>query len=382
ENHCGLNVIAVGGDKLARGLTLEGLSVSYFLRCSRMYDTLMQMGRWFGYRPRYDDLCRVWMPEEAEGWYAHIAEAIEELREELRVMQAAGATPEQFGLKVRSHPDSLIVTARNKMGSGESFRVAIGLGKSFIETAILRHDEASREANRQAAQHFVAQLAQTGRPVSGAEEVGGSWLLHDVSPEPIMDFISAFRNHPASIKTDPQPVRRYIEERQDGELAKWDVLFTGIKSGDDKGLQDRSLGIPINCQRRMEGGDRAENRRAGRLPVTNKQRVASRGVEKTGLTTGQIETAERNYRAQEGKENFPDRIYREVRERPLLIVHLLAIGDEGDDLSAHKPTVAWSISFPKTEMEDKRVEYVVNTTWWKDNYGDEVEDEEMGGDND
>ena len=73
----GLNVIAVGGFSLSRGLTLEGLMVSYFLRNSMMYDTLMQMGRWFGYRPEYQDLCRIWMPEAAQGWYEHIAESIE-----------------------------------------------------------------------------------------------------------------------------------------------------------------------------------------------------------------------------------------------------------------------------------------------------------------
>ena len=76
----GLSVVAVGGFSLSRGLTLEGLMVSYFLRNSMMYDTLMQMGRWFGYRPEYEDLCRVWMPEEAEGWYAHISESTEMLR--------------------------------------------------------------------------------------------------------------------------------------------------------------------------------------------------------------------------------------------------------------------------------------------------------------
>src|SRR3954454_1022820 len=156
----GLSVIAVGGFSLSRGLTLEGLMVSYFLRNSIMYDTLMQMGRWFGYRPDYEDLCRIWMPEEAEGWYAHIAESIEMLREELRSMEAANATPEEFGLKVRSHPDSLIVTARNKMGSGEKLVVSIGLGNSFVETAILRRDPTSLAANRRAAANLVRRLAE------------------------------------------------------------------------------------------------------------------------------------------------------------------------------------------------------------------------------
>src|SRR5690606_6004472 len=97
-----------------RGLTLEGLTVSYFLRNSVMYDTLMQMGRWFGYRPNYEDLCRIWMPADGVGWYVHIHEAMEDLQVQLKRMELVKATPEQFGLAVRSHPESLIVTARNK----------------------------------------------------------------------------------------------------------------------------------------------------------------------------------------------------------------------------------------------------------------------------
>ena len=100
----GLTVIAVGGFSLSRGLTLEGLTVSYFLRNSLMYDTLMQMGRWFGYRQNYEDLCRIWMLREASSWYAHIAEATEELQLELKKMERANATPEQFGLAVEVTP--------------------------------------------------------------------------------------------------------------------------------------------------------------------------------------------------------------------------------------------------------------------------------------
>lgn len=374
----GLNVIAIGGFSLSRGLTLEGLMVSYFLRNSMMYDTLMQMGRWFGYRPGYDDLCRIWMPEEAQGWYEHIAEATEELREELTEMQAAGATPEQFGLKVRSHPDTLIVTARNKMGTGENFRVSIGLGKSFIETSILRRDETSRDENRSAALQFSKQL-----DLAKAKKVTGGWLLSNIPAEPIMDFISAFRNHPGSLKTDPQPVRRYIEERSRDELNKWDVLIAGIKKLEPNGLFDDSLGVPINCQRRMEGGVIEDNVLSGTLPVTNKRRVASRGIEKTGITQNRIEVAEENYRrTHNDSTNYPDWIYRHVRSRPLLILHMLAIGKDNENLSNQQPTVAWSVSFPSTQKEEKRVEYVVNTTWWKENFQDELDDDELADDDD
>jgi hypothetical protein len=99
----GLSVIAVGGNKLSRGLTLEGLSVSYYLRASRMYDTLMQMGRWFGYRGGYADLCRLFTSRELNEWFCHITQASEELREEFDYMtDVAGSTPEQYALKVRN----------------------------------------------------------------------------------------------------------------------------------------------------------------------------------------------------------------------------------------------------------------------------------------
>jgi len=81
-----LSIIAVGGDKLSRGLTLEGLTISYYLRASKMYDTLMQMGRWFGYRPGYVDLCRIFTSDELNEWYKHITIASEEMRRDFDYM--------------------------------------------------------------------------------------------------------------------------------------------------------------------------------------------------------------------------------------------------------------------------------------------------------
>ena len=113
----GVVAIVIGGIKLSRGMTLEGLSVSYFARGSKMYDTLMQMCRWFGYRKGYDDLCRVYLTSDAIDWYSHISDAIDELYEELYLMNRSNKTPSDFGLKVRDHPSSLIVTAKTKMRS-------------------------------------------------------------------------------------------------------------------------------------------------------------------------------------------------------------------------------------------------------------------------
>lgn len=379
----GLNVIAVGGFSLSRGLTLEGLMVSYFLRNSIMYDTLMQMGRWFGYRPGYDDLCRVWMPEEAEGWYVHVTESIEMLRDELRSMEAASATPKEFGLKVRAHPETLIVTARNKMGSCERVVVKIGLGNSFVETAILKGDQESLERNRNGVRGFVQSLSDLGFPLKNATAVSGGWLIGKAPIQPVIDFISQFKNHPGSMLTDPIPVANYIDERKGDELGKCDILFASLSRENKITMVDNSLGITINCQQRTAG----KKSDIKTIRITEKQRVASRGFEKIGLTKEEIFEAESDYRENSKKSgqrkglNYPDRAYRKYRKRPLLIVHLLNVTspDSGEGLFKD-PVIAWSLSLPPTHREEDRVEFLVNTTWLRENYLEDLDEDEIGGD--
>lgn len=134
----GLRVIAVGGNSLSRGLTLEGLGVSYFYRKSQMYDTLLQMGRWFGYRPNYEDLFRIWMAEEAIDWYGYITRAANELKDEIAKMKLANQTPMEFGLKVRQDPNSLIATARNKMRSATQVSRPVTVSGKLLETPKLK----------------------------------------------------------------------------------------------------------------------------------------------------------------------------------------------------------------------------------------------------
>jgi hypothetical protein len=265
------------------------------------------------------------------------------------------------------------------MGSGEKVVVKIGLGNNFVETAILKRDEASLEANRTAAQRFAGRLVEVGKPPANSVQVSGGRLLVEAPVKPILDFLSEFQNHPGSMLTDPKPVKQYIEERADTELASWDILIAGIKETEDS-LTDTSFGITINCQLRTAGTKSDTTT----LRVTNKQRVSSRGIEKTGLTKEEIQTAEQRYRAMEVLDatksiNYPDGIYRAERKRPLLIVHLLDIRSPDGKLLMTKPVVAWSISFPKPKSEETRVEYIVNTTWLRENFPDDDE-EEMSGD--
>ncbi len=162
----GLNVIAIGGDKLSRGLTLEGLTVSYFLRASKMYDSLMQMGRWFGYRPGYVDLCRIYMTPDLRLWFRHVATAAEELRERLDHMAMIGATPEQYGLRIQSH-DILLVTAPNKMRHSREFQLSFQ-GEAKIQT-IFFNDLATNQRNASAITGFLDRIGPAAEPQKQAE---------------------------------------------------------------------------------------------------------------------------------------------------------------------------------------------------------------------
>jgi len=376
----GLTVIAVGGFSLSRGLTLEGLTVSYFLRNSMMYDTLMQMGRWFGYRTNYEDLCRIWMPEEASSWYAHIAEATDELLRELKRMEQSNATPEEFGLAVRSHPSALMVTARNKMGSGEK-HLLVGLSNNFIETTKLGNDEGIRRRNREAQTRLLEALRRIGKDQGSAEEVSGGYLLRQVPVELVDSFLRDFDNVRESILTDTRPVRDYIRKRSVDELAEWDLLVVSTSQSPEP-VQDIE-GWQIKPVRRKIGGNSLEEN--GLLAISDKKaRLASRGVERTGLTDQRREKAEQDYRASsegKAKSNFPDRIYREVRKRPLLILFNIRITDDGltekqAALLPTEPVVGWGISFPPSANVDKKVEYILNTTKLQEMFGDPDEDEE------
>jgi hypothetical protein len=112
-----MKIIAVGGNQLSRGLTLEGLMTSYYLRDSRQYDTLLQMGRWFGYRHRYEDLTRIHTTTQIWELFEHLALVEEELRGEIYRYEEENLTPLQMALAIRSHRN-MAITAPKKMGAG------------------------------------------------------------------------------------------------------------------------------------------------------------------------------------------------------------------------------------------------------------------------
>ena len=154
----GIHIIAVGGDKLSRGLTLEGLTVSYYLRPTTMYDTLMQMGRWFGYRPGYLDLCRINTTSDLVESFAQIASAEKDLIEQFKEMARLGATPEEFGLAVREEPGMLVVTNAGKRR--DTLKIDLSFAGKCKETIVLRTDSSSH--NMKVLEKLIKAVSNTG----------------------------------------------------------------------------------------------------------------------------------------------------------------------------------------------------------------------------
>src|SRR5262249_23206980 len=234
----GCYIIAIGGGKLSRGLTLEGLTVSYFLRPSPMYDTLMQMGRWFGYRPGYADACRLFITAELQDWYQYIACAMLELRKDLDYMSLIGATPQEFGLRVRQHPAELEITAANKMRSGTEMQVSFA--DTLVESVFFTK-KGPNPQNLQAARDFFSRL---GKPTAPKEKPHYySWAA---TGKDVVGFLRAYQ-----APKDPHNSRgsrtdlliEYIEAQMKAEeLKDWTVVLVNNKDSQGSPTKRQDFG--------------------------------------------------------------------------------------------------------------------------------------------
>ena len=218
----GLRLIAVGGNSLSRGLTLEGLCVSYFYRRAQSYDTLMQMGRWFGYRDEYADLCRIWMTEESIEWYEQISVATEELKREFALMYDRKKTPRDFGLRVRSDIAGLLVTARNKMrNAGEDF-VFKSLDGTPVWTSSVSVGNEKVESNERLLFNLIRRLKEEKQPIYN--EVTKNYVFPNVSYKYVKDFLKEYRYPEAeNILFDRDAILDMINS---GSLAiNWDIAI-------------------------------------------------------------------------------------------------------------------------------------------------------------
>ena len=231
-----LKVIAVGGDKLARGLTLEGLCVSYFVRTTKMYDTLMQMGRWFGYRPGYLDLCRLYTSPGLVDWFSHIADASEELREEFDFMAEAKLTPEQYGLKVMSH-EVLTVTSPLKMRNAQT--LSLGYSGTRPQTILFHRDARIQKQNLDTTDALIASLGSSweSSPKYDRDGAPDSWpsarLWRNVDVSQVLAFLAAYETHPNATSAKAVLLSEFASKMvENGQLKKWSVALLGGGNGE------------------------------------------------------------------------------------------------------------------------------------------------------
>ena len=223
----GRSVVAVGGDKLSRGLTLEGLSVSYYLRTAAMYDTLMQMGRWFGYRPGYLDLCRLFTTGQLVEWYRHIALVDAELRREFDYMVAANLKPADYGLRVRTHPGGMTITALNKMCHSSS-RTLSWTGV-LAQTSHLPTDRSRIERNFIATKGFVTAL---GAPTRGSGRGTRVWAgCQGKQVIMLAEFLENLKFPLESARASGSQLADFIRKqsrRMHPELTSWTVALISV----------------------------------------------------------------------------------------------------------------------------------------------------------
>ncbi|WP_312548682.1 Z1 domain-containing protein [Massilia sp.] len=388
----GRRVIAVGGLTLSRGLTLEGLCVSYFYRNSKAYDTLLQMGRWFGYRSGYDDLFRIWMDTDAQDWYAHIADAVAELRTDFRRMSANRMAPSQFGIRVKSHPDTLIVTAQNKMRNGQDVEHSVSFSAFGTETASIPRAALLNAQNVQLVDRFV----QESKP---AKMVSNRYVWESIAKGRIAALLSELNisNMNAEFVPDSQdgvrPLVRFIQDNGYDALDEWDVCIP-------QGLGNPVEGLKVPLSNSASGTIRCRERQfekvAKGVPYLrlNKQRVGETSDERVQMTAGEIASAESDWQSQNEKDqksrSVPGHQYRKYRSRPLLTIHFIqAKGPTEKNKNAGtmmsvdeiggEPMVAVSLSFPDFDplAEGETVVYRLNRVALRDLFGDkEGEDDD------
>ncbi|MBX9448078.1 Z1 domain-containing protein [Dickeya chrysanthemi] len=364
----GLRVIAVGGNSLSRGLTLEGLCVSYFYRRSIMYDTLLQMGRWFGYRPNYDDLFKIWISSEAIDWYGYITAAAEELKLEVARMKNANLTPMDFGLKVRQDPTSLIVTAKNKMRAATYVKRPITVSGRLLETPRLKADTKSLNLNEETFKDFVNRLSDIGVRVERKDE---KFFWGKVHKDEIEQLLRDFKTHPWQLNFQGVALADSIKD--DSNIGNWDVYIaqgSGIK------------GYALSC-----GDDIIEIMPESRTVKAagtqicisgTKVRVGAGGATKVGLNDEQKKAAEKKFRMENPKaHHIPDKAYLCIPRNPILILHVIEVdrtrSQIEDNIKVPDHLFALGIGIP-ANGEEKTANYMVNPIELR-GYNDFIEDE-------
>ena len=368
-NSTGLRVIAIGGNALSRGLTLEGLAVSYFVRNSQMYDTLLQMGRWFGYRQGYENLFKIWMEPETIERYRYITMATNELKDSIQEMRRLGLTPRDFGLKVQQNKVSLFVTARNKRYATTEIEQWISLAAEVVETPrLIANFDTCIKHNVEITTRLLDYLGDNRKEYYDQSlNFGNNRIVYsNISNETVAAYISDFAAHPKHLPFNAKDLSDHIMEHPE----KWTVVVMGGSSPEtleeqyfSKEIAD--LGIHYSYRKILRDGNSL-------LISGERTRVGAPGATRFGLTQERIKEISDDYKKQNPeKKTVPDKPYLRVERQPVLLIYPIKIDfteqdhpsdDESKKLIGNYPIIGLTLGFPGNDMDNKsrRVRYILN----------------------
>lgn len=383
--------VFVGGDVLSRGLTLEGLQVSYFVREPRTMDTLMQMGRWFGYRPGYADLVRVWLPESTAEDFAWSASVTDELRELLLRMKALGMTPRDFGLRVRTHPEGFLIVASNKSKATKQIYEGPIVWQSCVrESSVLDGSRGVNERNRIALSQTIATLKELERE-SKVQKYLSSSEYHTWSHVPlsvVREFFTKIRFPVQAPNFGPGDggtaslIQQALSDVKNPD--EWEISLIDGQEGEYCVLED--LKIQVSLRDRMKL-DEAED--VWRLA---NRRVSSGANLSGSLTNQQLEGIESS-KFDAGK--LSQQAALGALACPKLLIYLVAKAESKEDPgssyvpSVLEPALAVLVAFPpmsQAEISEKlrdAQKYTGNSVYLRNLYGlDSQSDDYLNEDDD
>lgn len=368
----GLHIIAIGGLALARGLTLEGLAISYVLRNVGAADTLLQMGRWFGYRPGFEKLCRVHATQDLIDDFSAISESVEELRTDFQRMAMLNKTPYDFGLKVRQSPTGIAITAANKMRSATPISLAEDFSTKHVQAYSLHDDQKINEKNIKTILSCIQNLNKNySKDFENSTKTKSKALVWKrVSGRDVVDLIKKmeFPQMEFDLLTDDKNslLTSYIEDRLGAELIEWDVAIPYVTSSKLNNVKFLSeFDGDFYCRARS-GTDRASDN----VVKVNKRNAIAFGVDDFYLGED-VDAYEQKIKIirseaiaeleEEDKKTISETWVRSVaRTRPLLLIHFLQlVPDEGFqmNLPVDKPVVSLGILLPGTRIKCKERKY-------------------------
>ncbi len=232
--------LVVGGTVLSRGLTLEGLSVSYFIRSTNQYDTLLQMGRWFGYRRGYEDIPRIWMPEDIAIAFRDMANIEAEVRADIQqYTEQPDMTPMDFAVRIRQVP-GMQITARNKMRNSQTCDINFS-GQHRQTFKFYTNNRDILLDNWKSAADLLSTAENSGLRSTPSSS---HYVYHGVAAGLVKDFFNSYRVHKDHKDLQPDFLISFIDKNWKN-METWNVvLFQPSKKSLKK--SEKPLGVISN----------------------------------------------------------------------------------------------------------------------------------------